>query len=550
MSASNKKKLRKEQEAAKLTEKQRSAQKEAKKVNLYTAAFVIVLALLLIVAIVVGVRQAVTNSGIREKKTTALTVGTHEISNAELNYYYMDAVNNFYSNYGSYAAMFGLDVTQPLNEQVVDTATGATWADDFLDSAKSTAQAAYALADAAEAAGYTLPEENRASIQNAISSMDVYATLYGYSSGEDYLKAIYGKGATVESYQAYCERNALAQAYQEFYSDSLTYTDEDLRAAEADNYSAYSSFTYQTYYLAASRFLTGGTTDENGTTTYSDEEKAASIAAAEEAAKALTGADIDSIEALDAAIADLEINADTQAASTAYDNTRYSSVNSAYLDWITDSSRKEGDMAYFANTSVSTDESGAETTTVNGYYVVYFIRSTDNNFPLSNVRHILVTPEHIHDEGEEAHADGETYSEEELAAAKKTAEEILAEWKAGEATEESFAALANEKSADGDGTTGGLYENISSDSSYVANFKNWALDGHKSGDTGIVETEYGYHVMYYVGDTDYTYRDYQIETDLRNADVSEWYSQTVAAVAMTDGNTRYIRTDLVLSSAG
>lgn len=550
MSASNKKKLRKEQEAEKLTEKQRSALQEAKKVNLYTAAFVIVLVLLLVTAIFVGVRQVITSKGIREKNTVALTVGTHKISNAELNYYYMDAVNNFYSNYGSYAAMFGLDVTKPLDEQVVDETAGTTWADDFLSSAKSTAQAAYALADAAEAAGFALPEADQASIQNNISTMDVYATLYGYSSGEDYLKAIYGKGATTESYQAYCQRNALAQAYQESYADSLTYTDAQLREAEADNYSAYSSFTYQTYYLAASRFLTGGTTDENGTTIYSEEEKAASVAAAEAAAKSLTTAEIHSVEDLDAAIAALEVNADTQAASTAYDSTKYSSINSAYLDWVTDESRKEGDIASFPNTSVTTDEDGNETSTVNGYYVVYFIRSTDNQFPLSNVRHILVTPEHVHDEGEDAHADGETYSAEELAAAKKTAEEILAQWKSGEHTEESFAALANEKSADGDGTTGGLYENISPDSNYVSGFKDWALAGHKSGDTGIVETEYGYHVMYYVGDTDYTYRDYQIETELRNADVSEWYSQTVEAMPMTDGDTRYIRTDLVLNAAG
>ena len=113
MSASNKKKLRKEQDAAKLTEKQQSAQKEAKKVSLYTTAFVVVMVLLLAVAIFVGVRQTIVNSGIREKNTVALTVGTHELSNAELNYFYMDAVNNFYSSYGSYAAMFGLDVTTP-----------------------------------------------------------------------------------------------------------------------------------------------------------------------------------------------------------------------------------------------------------------------------------------------------------------------------------------------------------------------------------------------------------------------------------------------------
>ena len=93
MSASNKKKLRKEQDAAKLTEKQQSAQKEAKKVSLYTTAFVVVMVLLLAVAIFVGVRQTIVNSGIREKNTVALTVGTHELSNAELNYFYMDAVN-------------------------------------------------------------------------------------------------------------------------------------------------------------------------------------------------------------------------------------------------------------------------------------------------------------------------------------------------------------------------------------------------------------------------------------------------------------------------
>lgn len=546
MSASNKKKLRKEQEAAKLTEKQQVAQKEAKKVNLYTTAFVVVMVLLLVVAIAVGVRQTIVNSGIREKNTVALTVGNHELSNAELNYFYIDAVNNFYSSYGSYAAMFGIDVTKPLDEQISNEETGDTWADDFLSSAKSSAQAVYALADAANAAGFTLPEEDADAIQSNISTLDVYATLYGYSNGEAYLKAIYGKGSDLDSYQNYCEITALAQAYQEHYSDSLTYTDEDLRAAEAQNYDVYSSYTYQTYYLAANRFLTGGTTDEDGNTTYSQEETDASIAAAEEAAKQLTSEEIDSVEAFDAAIAGLSINADTEASSTAYEATLYNSINSQYVDWVTDENRKEGDLAYFANVSTSTDEDGEEVTTTNGYYVVYFLGSTDNTFPLSNVRHILVSFKG----GTTDETTGTTtYSDEEKAAAKTTAEEILAEWKDGDATEESFAELANAKSDDGDGTTGGLYENISPDSSYVDAFKQWALDDHQPGDTGIIETQYGYHVMYYVGQTDYTYRDYQIETELRNEDVSAWYTETVDAVTVTEGDTSYIRKDLVLNSA-
>ena len=55
MSASSKKKLRNEQEAAKLTERQLAEQKEAKKLKLYTAIFVVVLAALLVVALWVGI---------------------------------------------------------------------------------------------------------------------------------------------------------------------------------------------------------------------------------------------------------------------------------------------------------------------------------------------------------------------------------------------------------------------------------------------------------------------------------------------------------------
>ena len=539
MSASSKKKLRKEQEAAKLTEKQLTAQKEAKKNSLITTFFVVVMAAILVIAVVAGVKQTITAGGIREKNTTALTVGEHEINSVEMNYFFMDAVNNFYSNYGSYAAMFGLDVTKPLNEQVVDEEAGTTWADDFMTQAKDSAASLYALADAAEAAGFSLPEEDRANLEEQLSSLDLYATMYGFSNADSYLKAMYGAGASMKSYTAYCEMQALASAYYNHYAESLTYDDAALRAAEAENFNAFSSYTFNTYYLAASRFLEGGTTGEDGTVTYSDEETAASVAAAEAAAKALTGDEITDAAALDAAIAALEINKDTSAASTYSENTLYSALTSAYKEWLTDSSRKAGDIAYFESTSGDT---------VNGYYVVMFQSSNDNKFALKNVRHILVSPEHSHAEGE-THEEGETYSEEELAAAKATAEEILAQWKAGEATEESFGALANEKSADGDGTTGGLYENVYP-GQMVTNFNDLCYDSaRKAGDTGIVESDYGYHVMYFVGDSEQNYRDYQIENQLKNEELNSWYTELVSAMTQTDGDIQYIRTDLVLNAA-
>ena len=536
MSASSKKKLRKEFEAAQLTEKQQAAQREAKKLNLYTKLFVVVMVALLVIAITVGVTQTITGKGIREKSTIALTVGDHEINNVEMNYFYMDAVNNFYSSYGSYASLFGLDVTKPLNEQVSDEATGLTWADDFLSTAKENAKTTYALADAAQAAGYALSEEELTSLETNLDSMNLYATMYGYSNANAYLKAFYGNGADTESYGEYTKLCTLAQSYYSHYATELTYDAAALAEAEAKNPVAYNSYSYNTYYIAANKFLED---TENAT----DAQKAEALAAAEEAAKALTADKFASVEALDEAIAALPINEGTETKSTAYADTLYSTISSVYADWIADSSREAGDVAYFANETTS-----GETTVVNGYYVVCYFGSNDNSFPLVNVRHILVAPEHSHAEGEE-HAEGETYSEAELANAKAAAEEILKEWKSGTATEESFAELANAKSSDGDGTTGGLYENVYP-GQMVQTFNDWCFDAsRKTGDTDIVESTYGYHVMYFVGNSDMTYRNYQIENELRSADLETWYNGVVAATNITDGDTQYVKMDMVLSPA-
>ena len=555
MSASSKKKLRKESEAAKMTEKQLAAQKEAKTTKLYTTAFVVVLTVLLVVAVIVGVNQTLNAKGIREKNTVAVTVGDHEINSVELNYFYMDTVNNFLNTYGSMASLIGLSSGVPLDEQIVDEETGTTWADDFLASAKANAQSVYAMCDAAEAAGFELSAEELTEIEYQVYTLDTYAVMYGYENGDAYLKAMYGNGADRESYLEYSKRSALASAYYTAYGETLTYTEADLRAVDAQDPKAYNAYSYNYYYLSTAKFRTGGTTDAEGNTTYSAEETAAAVAAAEEAAKALTDETITSVADLDAAIAALPVNAEATVSSSASTDVLYSAVSGTYKDWVTDNARKAGDKTYVPYTS--TDADGNET--VNGYYVVYFVDSTDNNFPLVNVRHILIQPEHVHAEGEthedgetysegETHEDGETYSEAELAAAKTQAEALLKQWTEGDATEEAFAELANANSADGDGVSGGLYENVYP-GQMVANFNDWCFaEGRKAGDTGIVETEYGFHIMYYVGDADITYRDYQIESSLRSSALTTWYNETVAAMTVTDGNTKYVQTDLVLNA--
>ena len=112
-----------------------------------------------------------------------------------------------------------------------------------------------------------------------------------------------------------------------------------------------------------------------------------------------------------------------------------------------------------------------------------------------DVRHILVQVQ-----GGTADENGTvTYTEEEWAACEAAAQAILDEWLAGEKTEDSFAALANEKSEDpGSNTAGGLYENV-----YVGQmvepFETWCFDESRQyGDYGLVQTSYGYHVMFFV----------------------------------------------------
>lgn len=115
-----------------------------------------------------------------------------------------------------------------------------------------------------------------------------------------------------------------------------------------------------------------------------------------------------------------------------------------------------------------------------------------------DIRHILVLPEG-------ATVDTiytETFSEEAWAAGEKNAQAILDQWLAGDATEESFAEIANANSADpGSNTNGGLYEGVAQ-GDMVEAFDAWCFDASRQvGDYDIVRTELGFHIMYFSGST-------------------------------------------------
>lgn len=540
MSASDKKKTRHEQYVSQMTEKQQKEAKESKKLRLYTIIFAVVIVLM------IGIVIATTflRSGILERNTTAATInGDTKISAAELNHYYMDTVNQFMNQFSNYLSLTGLDSTKPLDEQIQNEETNTTWADYFLQDATKRMKSVYAVYNDAVTQGYTLSDTAKTQLDMTVSNMAAYAKIYGYPDANSYIKAVYGQGCNEETYRQYAEIQLIASEYAKDHSESLTYDDAALRAAEAENFNAYSSYSYHSYFVGASHFYEGGTTDADGKTTYSDEEKQAGLKAAEKAAQDLLDQKPATAEEFDKAIGAMSINADTDAKSTVFDRVLYSQIGQIFRDWVTDAQRTAGDMTVIPNETETTNEDGTTTKTVTGYYVVMFDGSTDNTFPLVNVRHILVP----YEGGTTGENGQKTYTDEEKAAAKTKAEELLAQFTSGETTEDAFAALAKENSTDGGSKeNGGLYEDVYP-GQMIRNFNDWCFDeSRKPGDTGIVESDYGVHVMYFVGDSETTYRDYMITNELRSADMAKWEESLAETVTVELVDTSKVNTDLVI----
>lgn len=120
----------------------------------------------------------------------------------------------------------------------------------------------------------------------------------------------------------------------------------------------------------------------------------------------------------------------------------------------------------------------------------------------SKTVYMMLEPLHLDERDTEsvAHilirAEKEKATEEEIAAAKAKAEEALAKFKAGETTLEAFEELAKTYNED----SSCVYENFP-EGQMVEEFEAWAFDeARKAGDVEIVQTEFGFHVMYYISD--------------------------------------------------
>ncbi len=606
MSASSKKKLRKEQNAEIMTERQKKERSEAKKLKAMTITFMVVL--ITIVCIFVGTISVdlVVKNGVIEKLTTAVTIGDHKLNSVTMNYFFRDAVMNERDQYGEYASyILQYDPAKPLNEQPKE-GTDGTWADYYMNIAIENARAVYTMYDKAAATGYKLSEDYTSQIDQELQNMMLTA-MFSYGMELDtYLRETYGNGSSEKNYREYKVIQVTASAYYNEHKNEVygAYTAEQIANFEKNNPSKYDSYTFNSYSLNYQSFLKGGTVGSDGKRTYSDAEKDAARQAAKEAAAELAAAkNLAEFDTIVGKIADrinklkqeneakpteptatepqvtepqvTEPNATepsatepttseptasepTAAAPTTKPSTSttksqkstdvaYTSLNKDYAEWFSAADRKEGDIKTFPVKANEVREDKSTKEVENSYTVVMYISTNHNKTPNANVRHLLVAFE-----GGKKDAQGNTtYTTEEKKKAKDEADKLLNEFKAGDKSEASFIELVKKHTDDtASKETGGLYEDVNKSSSFVDSFKNWAVANvGKVGNTGIVESTYGYHIMFYSSDSKTTYRDYLIKEDMIVTDMEAWEKSVVEAVTPVKGNFSKINLDLIVTPA-
>ena len=478
--------------------RQEAEKKAAKSRRRWTIGSILV-AILLIVIILL-------NSGFLYKHTTALSVGERNYSPAELSYTYLTQYSNFLSQYGSYASLFGLDSSQGAaslkSQECPMLGEGKTWRDYFLENAENSLLQITALNQYAKANGITADADEIAELDAELASLDSTAKTYGFANANRFLAAQYGTGVNTRVVRSMMMENAVAAKALDVYSDSLAYDDSALEEHYASFEGERDYFDYA-YYVVNAEVPSAEDSAEAADSAPTEQALLEARMTAEAIETAYQdGYDIEDVtERFNAAI---EAESDT---GTATVRSRVSGGSLGDLgEWLRDSSRKNGDIGV------------VEASDGTGYNVAVFLSRDDNHYPTVAVRHILIRAE--------ASEDG-TYTGEAKQAALDRINEIKAEYEAGDQTEESFAALAEQYSEDaGSNTNGGFYEDIYR-GQMVQEFNDFCFAPHKSGDIGVVYGESssyaGYHLVYFVGEGE-QYSNVIARNDLTDTAVNDFLS--------------------------
>lgn len=471
--------------------------------------------------------------GVPQKMMPALTVGDRTYSVAEYSYYYT-SVFQTYANSQNSLGLAMIDTSKdPAAQTTTDDDGNTITVDEIIrNTVKENLETSDYYLKKAKEEGVTLSDESKASIDSTISELESYAKQYGYSASR-YISVLYGKGLNLKKFRSLLEDQYLVSQYMTDVNADIydAISDEDIEAKYAEDPSAYQLVDIRLLGKAIPKEETE-TTDATDT----DAAESTSNAALEElqaTADEMLGKITDEASFIELAkeYCD-EGDKETFESETASlvkglkKSIVSSNIGSDLADWLYDGARVTGDKRTYATSDY--------------VYVLYLIkpayRSEDK---LVSARHILISFDSVKStleaqtetdedatatdaalddtaiatveasDGTKVTNEGTGYSSEVVLKTYEQAKEVLDLYNNGEKTEESFAALAEQYSADtgsvGENATnggGGLYKDIEK-GQMVAPFENWVYDeSRQPGDTGIVMTNYGYHVMYFVSKAD------------------------------------------------
>ncbi len=436
--------------------------------------------------------------GFFQRQTVSISSENHEIDNAVLSYYFFTQYQGFMNNVGSYASSFGLDSSKSLKTQKCQFLEDGTWYDYFMNGAVDQAKTLLAFCEEATARGISLTDEDHDEIDLALDSLEAQAKQAGVSTSY-YISAMYGKGVKEKDLRRAFEMEALASKCGMEIVEGYSFGEADFDKYVAENPNVLLHYSYIGTSLSTKDGMAEGDITTDMLKDFETRFKAA--ATQEEFETVLRDYLKNYAYKDDAEMTDEKI--DAEIAGYLVEGAVYPATETDFSKWA-NSAEGAVNTVY---TSMKEDGTALD---------VYLLLAKPalQEYKSVNVRHILLT--------------SATYGSDDAAKAK--AEELLAQWQAGEKTAESFAALAAEYTEDS--AKDGLYENVLK-GQMVDEFNDWIFaEGRAAADTGIVKTAYGYHVMYMDGFGDLAWH-VEAENKLMDAQYTKDSDEIKARYAVT-----------------
>lgn len=440
---------------------------------------------------------------------------------AEYEYYYMRAYNQvryqaqYYQYYYQTSNGYDLSLTPEEQTQTTKDADGneITWAEKLHEDTLEIIQLHKAYYNEALKMGLKLTKADEAFIDKQIEDLRDEAKSAGSNSSSSnsenkvtyslnaYLRKVYGGSINERFLRKQLKIQVLAQKYLTERTNEIAkdYDQKDIDAEYKKDTTAYDFVTFRAY-----TFKTTELTKEDNET--DDALKARQAKANAEVKKnandfynAVTNDATFTAKAKELNKDTADYNVDKETKYSMLKSTAQSTFSEDAAKWLFDSSTKVGSKKLFS------DEE-------NGKYIVVLALSKPHQEQTVTARHILFQTKDQNS--------GNDLSEEEIAKKKTQAEDVLKKFNEGDKTEDSFAALANEYNEDtGSSSNGGLYEHIYP-GQMVTEFNDWVFDANrKAGDVELVETDYGYHIIYFVAKDGKDYYDSAIRSSKANEDI-------------------------------